>query len=476
MLTRASLFGDLDTSTKLLARVQETPVPLALVLPQSMAGVESVLQRALAHNPDDRFATASDFAHNMSDVLLPDRQRKRGLVISDPLQIAQVRAVRQTITGFLWGIAAIVLLVLLFSSALFLRGYVSGSTSLFVWDGVIVRQANGLHYVSELWPGSTAGRAGIQIGDQIKDDLFSDYMRLDGDYTVNGQPRAVLPVNWEPHLGDVIQRTVLRNGQPVVIQYAIERSWYAALLLIAYSIPAGLAFACVVWLLRRWGPEPGVRIIFPLLLSASFLLLTQALARVIPYMDTVAAHIVLPSLLLFVLNYPEPLPILKRHRWLTWALYIPLIGPLIEFLLNSGIPIGNGIEIQLLSYIGYGVAIIIAIVLKWVAHDVKYYHSLPWLIIGFLLVPLTVIPNTLINALNFETSSHLFGGDVNVRLIALMIAAGGGSIAAILIWIGYHRLQSGLGLSFILNDAPSDEPHLVHLITLPVNGASSRSR
>jgi serine/threonine protein kinase len=454
LLSQKRLFGELDTSTKLLHRMEAVNTPMEVRLPTPMPAVEAVLRRALAVNPADRFGSANAFARALAEALLPDRQVTRSVLVSDPVQVTQLRLIRQTITGFLWGIAAIVILVMLFSALLYFRGYVSGINTLFVWDGIITRQQpnTGLNVVTGIWPDSAAQRVGYQLGDIFKTDLLTEYTDLGGDYTVNGMSRALLPTSWTPHLGDVITRTIMRSGQPITLSYTIDRSWHALLLLVIYGIPAILACLSAAWLLRRWGPEPGVRIIFPLLLSSGFLFLTQALARLIPYMDTVAAHIVLPSLLLFILLFPEPLPILTRRRWLVWLLYIPLLGPLFEFLVGTGIPIGGGLELQFVTYIGYALALIPTLILKWGWRDLKHYRRLRGLIVAFLFVPLTVVPSTVINVLDLNTSRAVFGSDVGVRLAAYFVVSLGSAVGILLTWHGYHQLQTQIGPSFIMKD------------------------
>jgi len=457
MLTHTRLFDQLDSATKILTRIDAAHETIEVSLPKNLLKAEPIFAQALATNPTNRFATAGAFAQELVEVLQPDRQTRRSVLVSDPQQVAQIRAVRQTITGFLWGIAAIVLLVLAFGTAIWIRGYVNGTNVLFLWDGVIARHnaQSGLNVVTGIWPNGAAEQAGVQLGDTFKDDLLNNYNDRNGDYTVNDEARALLPASWEPHLGDVIKRTIGRNGQPIVITYTISHSWYALFLLVLYVIPSALAFIVGIWLLRRWGPEPGVRVIFPLLLSASFWLLTQVLARVIPYMDTVAANIVLPSVLLFIMMFPEPLPILTRRRWLIWLLYVPLIGPLIEFLIGAGIPLPiGGLEIQFVLYIGYSLAIIPVIYLKWIRRDLKHYRSLRGLIGAFLLIPIAVVPAAIINALDFPTSRALFGSDVGVRLTAYGFVSLTSTLIVILVWRGYQRLQAQIGPSFLMRDTP----------------------
>jgi hypothetical protein len=340
---------------------------------------------------------------------------------------------------------------MLFSTALFVRGSVAGKNALFVWDGVIVRTRleNGDRMVTGLWPGSVAEQAGIKVGDLIKDDLFTDYAVLSGDYTVNGIQRKILPASWEPHLNDVIARTVIRDGQPVQIEYTLESSTFAWFLLVVHMVPAFLAAVAAIWLLRRWGPEPGLQIFFPLLLASAFLFLAFALSHMVVYIDSVTSHIVLPSLVIFILMFPDPLRMLERRRFLLWLIYIPLIVPLIEFLTGQGIPPNSRVELQLYSYIGYALAIIAAVFVKWVGRDLKRYPALWVLLIGCLTASFTVIPSTLINTLDLATARSIFGTDTSLRITSISLVGIGSALAILLTSVGYHRLQKQIGPSFV---------------------------
>src|SRR5258706_10882135 len=72
-------------------------------------------------------------------------------------------------------------------------------------------------------------------------------------------------------------------------------------------------FICALLLLRRWGAEPGIQIFFPLLLSASFFMISRLVGTgLIPNIDGVVAHLVLPALIHFMLVFPTPSRLITR--------------------------------------------------------------------------------------------------------------------------------------------------------------------
>src|SRR5262249_25132627 len=118
MLCGKRPYADDSTTGSVPARLTTLYTPINTHTPELGSLVEVPLQRALAHDPKARYGKVSDFAAELGDALLPDRQRKRAVIVSDPVQAAQLRSARQTITGFLWGMAAVMVVVMLFSVAL----------------------------------------------------------------------------------------------------------------------------------------------------------------------------------------------------------------------------------------------------------------------------------------------------------------------------------------------------------------------
>lgn len=451
LLCGQKLFGEIGTGTRAFGTLQNRFGPVSVELPESLEPAQVILMRALNINPEDRYAQTVDFVADLANALLPDRQRRHTLVVSDPQQAAQLRATQQTLNGFMWALVAIMAVVIIFCSMLFVRGYIGGLNGFFVWDGVFVsreRNADGMRIVGGVWPGSPAERAGIQIGDLIKEDLLADHQALTEDYTVNGQPRSVLPTSWEPHLGDVIRRTVWRDGQVLQIEYQIVPST-RALVELALVVPATLALLIAIWLLRAWGAEPGLRIIFPTLLSLSFLFLAQLLIYISNYLDTVSNHLFLIFSLIFILNFPTSLRILEKRQWVFGLLFVSLIGPIIEFMIGHGIPESSTLQIQFFSYIGFTVVILGAIIFKWIVRDVRHYRSLWIMIVGVVLIPLIALISTLISSANFQSVHTLPDGFISLIILSRLILSVGASIGIIFAGIGYNRVQRQMGVSYI---------------------------
>jgi len=463
LLTQTRLFDQLNTATQIVTHIDSSQVTLIVNLPPKYAKAEPVLARALSVNPESRFETAAAFANALADALLPDYKPKRTVFVSDPTQVAVIHAVRQTISGVLWGISAIVLLLLVAGILFFIRGYVNGdirgyvkSNATFVNSGVLYKydRATTMYIVAGLWPGNAGGPADFQFGDQFNVDIFH---YTNDDYTVNGKSRALMPGNWLPSLGDVIQLTVLRSGQPVVIRYTIVRDSITLVWLIVSMTPALLAFVGAVWLLRRWGPEPGVRVIFILLLGTCMWLLAFLLASNAQSLAFVPGCIVLPSITLFILSFPEPLPILTRNRRLIWLLYAPLIGPLIEFVIGTPISLPfAGLHLGGLAYLVFGILILPALYVKWIRRDLKRYPDLRWLIGAFLIVPVITIIASAVELLNWPTIRATFGSAVGPELINDAIYFVGATAVVALVWFGFQQVQMQIGPSYLMRDKPID--------------------
>ena len=362
------------------AKREVDPPPLLTVAPHLPPATDVVLQRALHRDPDARYPTAMSFARALSETLLPDYLFRQVVTITDPVQAARLRSAQQRILGFLWGLVALTLAVVFFAIALFCRDFANFKPA-FMRDGIIASSSShdGYRDVIGLWPDSPAQKAGVQVGDRIKTDIAYDRLDKAGDYTINGQPRAAYPADWQPQQGDHIERTVIRNGQPVKVAYSIERSVYPLLVFGVQLPPAVLAFCCVIWLLRRWGGEPGVQLFATVLLAGGFAIVASGMTNLLTNFDSLAFFIFLPLLIHLVLIFPEPLPWLEQHRLWIWLLYIPLPVSLVEFL--SATP---AFQFNMMIYVGYAVLLIIVIVLKWIRRDFKHYRPLRLFISAFL--------------------------------------------------------------------------------------------
>jgi hypothetical protein len=199
-------------------------------------------------------------------------------------------------------------------------------------------------------------------------------------------------------------------------------------------------------LLKRWGAEPGIQIFFPLLLSASFFMISRLVGiALIPNIDGVVAHLVLPALIHFMLVFPTPTPIVTRHPRLIWLLYVPVIAALIEFLIAGDLPRVGGLSITTINYILYALGILLLLIFKWLYRDVRQYRSLWWFIISFsMVVELTLVDNLFFSR-SYGLGRQVFGTDSWVILLNPIHIAFAVAIAMILASIGYQRVQSVMG-------------------------------
>jgi serine/threonine protein kinase len=444
MLAGQAPFANVNASDLVAARLNSVPAPLSAIAPQYPPRADRVLQRALRTDPGLRYPTAADFARDLSEALVPDRVASTTITISDPLQAAELRKAQQTVLGFLWGVILVTFVVVLFCSVLYLRGYLNGDSP-FIWDGIVASNSirDGYRDVLALWPGSPAQMAGVQPGDQIKTDIFYDNTEQDGDFSVNGQPRSRYPVHWHPQEGDVVARTVVRNGQPVRVSYPLVRSAFNLIVLAVQLPPAVLAFACAWWLLRRWRTEPGGQIGTMLLMAASFALVASGVTDVITNIDSLAMYILLPLLLHLTLVFPEPIRYLRDHPKMIRWLYLPLPLGLVEFLL--GVP---GFDrLNLVVYSVYSLLNLGAVIVKWGRHDLKRFRPMWLLLAAWLVASVTsLLGEALATFDDYTIVRALWGGNgllllaVNYGVITL------GSFLAILLGtLGLHRVQMRLG-------------------------------
>jgi hypothetical protein len=396
------------------------------------------------------------FASALSEALLPEREPARVVTITDPAQAAQLRIARQSVLGFMWGLVLVTFIVILFCTAQFLRGFLDAEAP-FIWDGVIASAPihSGWRDVIGIWPGSPAEKAGLQPGDLLKADLAYDRQTVDGDYTINGRPRSTYPINWSPQVGDQIGRTVMRNGQPVTVSYPLDRSTYQLITLGVQLPPALMAFGCAIWLIRRWGAEPGVQLFAVVLLMGCFTLIASGVSNVILHIDTLALFIIMPLLLHFVLVFPQPLSFIEQRGWTLRWLYLPVLLALVEFAMGRHAL--SFIWINLIFYAVYVVAIVAALIFKWGRREVKRYPRL-WLLIAMLITAslVSVVAVLLFAYSDFETVKTFWGGNgLNLYAVAYGLITIGSTIAILFGTLGYHRVQRQLGPSLVNTDSQS---------------------
>ena len=455
MLSGRLPFSAEDTVSLVLARLKEAPVPITNVIPALPSQLNAVFQRALARNPQDRYPTASAFAAALAEVLLPDRQATQIITVIDPIQAAQLRIARQTVLGFMWGVVLVIFVVILFATAEFLRGFVNADAP-FIWDGVVssAPQPDGLRTVIGLWPGTPAEQSGLQIGDRLRSDIAYDRQSKDGDYTVNGLPRSTYPINWQPQPGDIIQRTVLRDGKTLTVSYPLILSTYQ-LLVLGIQLPSALVcFLSAIWLIRRWGAEPGVQLFALILLIGCFALVGSGVGNVLVNIDNLALFILLPLLVHFILVFPTPVKFLEDHRRILLLLYLPVPVGLIEFLLGHALLYALGFD--LVIYAAYSILILAAIILKWVRNDLRHYRGLRWLISMLATISLIAVLATIIFTYDdIETVRTFWGGNgLNLYYAAYGVIVVGSIVAVLLGVIGYHKLQTQIGPSLATSDNP----------------------
>jgi tetratricopeptide (TPR) repeat protein len=78
LLTNHLPFEGHNTATTILKIVQEPPPPISTFLTTYPPEIEKVLERALAKNPNDRYASADDFAFDLEDLLGPLKEELVG--------------------------------------------------------------------------------------------------------------------------------------------------------------------------------------------------------------------------------------------------------------------------------------------------------------------------------------------------------------------------------------------------------------
>jgi tRNA A-37 threonylcarbamoyl transferase component Bud32 len=427
-------FAGETLSEILIRRVQQPPPPITQHKPHLPEELDIIFAQALNQDPSSRYESAGKFAKALSKTLMPQRYRPQIVTVVDPIQAAQLNAARHTLSGFMWGLAVITLIAVLFSVGVFLRAYRDGTPELFLWNGTFIEQET--QVINSIWPGSSGARAGYQPGDVIPNDS-----RL----LINGTPAMQLPDSYQLSLGDQIERTVNRNGETVTLAYTVERSDYQLLLLFLHSVPSFFAFGCSVWLLRRWGAELGMQIFYPFLLAASFTLITCVLVNFVVGIISLAMGIMLPTMLHFVLAFPTKSKFVENNPRAMIFLYWPALTGLIEFLIGDHITLTNTMTLFDVTQALYGAAILVAVYMRWIRREIRHYPELWWLISAFMLaIVFWTAPTWPERIALTDTATE--------QLIAYLVFTLTISAAVTMAVYGYHRLQKHIGPSLIIDD------------------------
>jgi eukaryotic-like serine/threonine-protein kinase len=453
LLTDRLPFEGPNFTDLLTQRVEQSPIPLRTVAPHYPAQAEAVFQRALSREPAHRYPDVKTFVAELIHAVMPDYQHGQVVRVVDPAQAAALKAARQTLRGFIWGIVGLVVVTTALLWSLFIRGYADG-TSTFISDGVSVpkeRNADGLRPVIGLWPGSPAEKAGVRLGDLLTDDLSADQRDSSGKFTINGLQRSILGANWQPQLGDVIQRIVVRDGQSMEVTYQLERSQQQLVSWTLLVVPAVFCFLSALWVLRRWGDEPDGQLFTLLLLIQSFTLTAMGAVVVFSALGNVAYYVLFPAWIHFTLRFPTVPRFLQRHPRLVWWLYAPLPLALYQFFTGQTLYIGS-IDINFIVYAVYISLLMVVDISKGLLHDARRYPNYWWVLAGKLVMSLTGSFAVFL-ALQGSTSNRLLPNSQHNLLLLLISLAVGTTIFTLFEVIGFHRVQLKLGPSLITHDS-----------------------
>lgn len=452
MLTRHLPHESENITGLIMQRVSSPPMPIENYVPGLPPEVSAVFKKALSFEPDDRFDTAGEFARTLSEAFFPGRMSAAKVVtVTDPLQTAMLLTTRRMLRSFLIVSAALVGMIIFYCLSLYIRGYLVGSPDFFLWDGLLSNPYQGSdseRLVIGVWPGSVSDVAGVKPGDR--------YMRVKNpvgqwvdSMSVNDSPRQILPPNYTFLKGDEIRRQFMRGDEVITVRYKLEQNSYYLMTMITYVMVSAVALGCGLWLLNRWGAEPGLQILFPLFLAASMFLISRAMTGLIPLIDVVVANIVLPALIHFMVVFPRPMTWVERYPRRIWFLYVPLTVALLQFMLGQRIDI-NGVHILFYSFIAYSLGILFFLFYKWVRVDWKSFPGMKWIMIGFGLIAVVTIIDQIILTLSSEAVMSIYGNGAYRQMqtalqIPIMIA-----LVSVMVALGYHTVQKQIGASLAL--------------------------
>jgi tRNA A-37 threonylcarbamoyl transferase component Bud32 len=431
-------------------RVDSQPLPLNEASLEYSQGAADVMQRALHAHPAERYASCGEFVRELGRELLPDRYIPDIVTVTDPMQLLMLQVARQTLARGMYLLAGLALMGLLILLGIILNGYKNGAQAIYVWDGIYSYggvDPDGSRIILGTFPGSPAETAGILPGDKLRGDLLLDTAQRDGRYTINSLPRHVFSTAWQPGPGDVVERSIQRGDNILNIRLTLDRSPYLMLLFGMYGA-CGVAIVLVaVWLLRRWGAEPGLQVFFALLLLAAASQYAQPLVPLVPFLGSFLFFAAFALIGHFFAMFPKPLAIVTRLRWLLPSLYLPILLPFGMFITAQNRDSGFWYTIPMFISASYILIVTFFIWQRGREGQADHRNGLRWFYIagilmfvfGLGLVVLRLLtPNTL-QAIGMTAFAQdmLYHVMRNITILSVLI-----SVA-----LGYHRIQWALGSS-----------------------------
>ncbi len=410
---------DGENPTLILTARAYQPAPSILqYAPDLPPAVAPVFARGLALDPADRYPNAVEFVNALTEALLPNHTPEKIVRVIDPVQAIQVATARQYMKRFLGAVGLVMLIIIFYCGAEFLRGYSRGAFPEFMWDGLIVsglKTADNTRVINGVMPGSLGETAGYRIGDRIYDDLILDKNNPSAQFRVDGIPRALLNTDWKPKPGDVVEREVMRsNGSSVTLSYTLQPNIYSLYILAATVFSAVVGVCCGFWMLWRWGPEPIMQIYIPLTYLFGVFIVGRAVTNLVLYMDTLTFHLLLAVTLHLIIVFPKPMAWVEKHPRRLWLIYAPVLVGLCFFLFQTPIviPIIN-LPLQALDYVVYILVILFLMIYKWVRRDLKLHPGLRWVLFSFMFgMGLSLYYVVVFYLISAETLNSVFGGAV----------------------------------------------------------------
>jgi tRNA A-37 threonylcarbamoyl transferase component Bud32 len=432
-----------------IERLHRPPTPFSEHVTTYGKKADAIFEKALSRTPAERYRTAREFISALTEAIAPDRRRERIVTIVDPAQAEALHMARLTLRGFMWGLVALSIVVMLMIWSSFYRGFVSGTPD-FVSDGLEVLPLTddaALRLIVGIFPGSPAEIAGLQIGDRITADIAFDRRNTDISYTVNTLDRAMYGANWQPQLGDVVSRPIIRDGQTLDISVTLGRNTQTIYEMIVLGIPAIASVLVAVWALRRWGDEPNGQLFAGLMLIQGLALAGTGTVHVNLALSQIFYMGFFAVLINFILRFPTPARRFQKRPWLMRLLYVPIAIPIFTFF--TGIPVLFGLlDVGFTLFFVYIIIMITAMTLKWLRWDARKHKGVWFLLIANYQAGLFGGFSTFL-AVAGSTPEPPFGNTSIAQLVLFGTLSVSTLFYAVLQAIGFHIVQRKLGPSII---------------------------